>query len=525
MNMKFSLFFAVSAVAAVVFGSPAFGAMDLTFDMTKLGNSSLTTSNVFVTFAAANATMTYGSGDNEEQIVFTGGNITIDGNDYGTSRAYSLAEIQANGLVLNSSTSLIGYISYGSAVNIEKLPPGGQPSPQDSDVPRFSNFEVTYSGTGGGADLTNISQFGGSLRMEFLADSTTQSYVQNTLNTGDMFRALATASGNASSAQITNGGQFVRMIGPNTFPSSIAGQKVQNPYPKFNQYLQHLNETNKKAPAPVTIVQEITNLAPGADPGGQGAAGFQSMGTAAKVTPSTIYNLDYHFTVNVVQETPPTPNDPDNPGTYGVSFTGYVNATNPDTGDTVVYGEIPNELSIYVSGDDLTNEIFYMTNFLYQQAAVGADIDVSFTGWDDLTSDFGAGTVQGALQYKVTGDFSEGILTGMVGSIVDPGEIPALRSTVDPGETPLGELSSYQWWGFPELAYGPAQPGASFYSPWGDVISANSTALNDGITYDRLGVYGSPYDDRFSLNLIAPDSSTTEMRITLSADGNLSVVQ
>ena len=52
------------------------------------------------------------------------------------------------------------------------------------------------------------------------------------------------------------------------------------------------------------------------------------------------------------------------------------------------------------------------------------------------------------------------------------------------------------------------------------MVSANSGGIN-GSSFSRGGVYGSPYDDRFGLNLISPDASTDEMRITLLADGNL----
>jgi len=37
-------------------------------------------------------------------------------------------------------------------------------------------------------------------------------------------------------------------------------------------------------------------------------------------------------------------------------------------------------------------------------------------------------------------------------------------------------------------------------------------------------VYASPYDDRFGTNTIHPDITTTEMKITLQPDGNLSLV-
>ena len=69
-------------------------------------------------------------------------------------------------------------------------------------------------------------------------------------------------------------------------------------------------------------------------------------------------------------------------------------------------------------------------------------------------------------------------------------------------------------------SYEPAQPANPYYSAYGNVVSANSGGLN-GITFSRGGIYGSPYDDRFGLNLISPNADTDEMRITLLADGDL----
>lgn len=483
---------------------PVQAQMNLTFDMNALGNPALNTNNVFVTFAANAADMTYGSGGSAESILFTSGATTINAVQYGTSRAYSLQEIATNGLTLNSATSLIGFVSYGSATGISELGVGVQPNPQDSMVPRYSNFEVSYNGTGGGADLTNISQFGGSLRMEFINAGGTQSFVQNTLNTGDTFRALAAASNSSSSALITNSGQYVRAVGPNVFPASVAGTTVQNPYPKFNAYLQSLNTTYGTN----SVVNELTNLAPGAPAGGQGAVGSESTSVATNVNPSTTYNLDYHFDAIVTQVT--TPNGPENPnGTYRVTLNGYVNATDAsDPASTFQY----DGLSIEIAADDLSeNGTPFMTNFLYTESTVGQGIDVTFGGWDALNNDFGTGFVSAGLQLKAAGDFAQGMLTGFVGS-----------NTTTP-EGLLGSLTSYQWWQYPTLAYGPAQTENPFFSAWGDVISEYSDGLN-GVPFSRGGVYGSPYDDRFALNLIAPDATTTEMRITLLADGNLTVI-
>jgi len=486
--------------------------MNLTFDMTALGNSNLTPKNVYITFAAASAGLVYGSGLSAQYINFSNGGITIDGTSYGTSSAYSLADVAAYGLVINSATSLVGFISYGSAQGIEMLPMGSQPNFLSSITPRFSIFELSYDGTGGGADITNISQYGGSIKLAFLSGGSVQSQLENTLDTTDTFNALAGASGFSGSAStsavfLDSSGCFVRVIGTNVFPIGAE----QTPYPTFNAYLQSLYTTYGSG----SVVQELTNLAPGQNPGGAGAVGYPSTSTATQVSPnspnsnSIVYNLDYHFTAVVTQATGPGDSDPN--GTYSVQLNGYVNATlasGPGTIQSYTY----DNLSITLAADEPTQGNLYMTNFIYQAATNGAGISVTSSGWDDLNNDFGTANVDAALLQKAAGDFAEGMTCGFPGSTTD--------STSSPG-TNLGGLTSYEWWQNPLLAYGPAQTANPYYSTYGNVVSANSGGINGTTTFSRGGVYGSPYDDRFNLNLISPDADTDEMCITLLADGNL----
>ncbi len=496
-------------VISTLLASRVLASIAITFDTSNFTDAS----NLYVTFAAKSADLTYNPGGTQEQIIFNNNIITIDSVDYGTSKAYSLADIATNGLNLNTSDSLIGFISYGSKTNIEKLDPGTQPTFFDTATPRYSNFEISYSGSSGGADLTNISQFGGSLKMEFLAGATTQSYVANTLNTGDMFRALAATSGNSPTAIYTDSNKYFRAIGPNVFPASVDGKTEQNPYPSFNPYLENLYNGSSNGNDPV--LTKITNLAPDQQPGGTGAAGFDSTASAvtSRVKADTLYNLDYHFEAHIEKIEAPSESSPN--GTYQITLSGHVNATNPlsdtDPNDKHTY----NNLSIVIHADQPADALLYMTNFIYQQSMTNTDgaISTVTSGWDDLITDFGTGTTQDALQYKVAGDFSQAILAGFVGS------------TIDHEGTAIGEMSTYEFWKeLSQYAYGPAQPDEEFYSLWAQVVAENSEVFVNGETYDRLGVYGSPYDDRFDINLISPDGDTTEMRITLLPDGNLNVI-
>jgi hypothetical protein len=224
-----------------------------------------------------------------------------------------------------------------------------------------------------------------------------------------------------------------------------------------------------------------------------------------------IYNLDYHFTAVVTQATSPDSKDNNPNGTYSVELSGYVNATLAGSAPGDIQSYQYDNLSISIAADDLTDGNLFMTNFIYQAATAGAGIDVTSSGWSDLNNDFGTANVNAALLQKVAGDFAEGMTCGFPGSTTP--------STSSSG-TELGNLTSYEWWLNPLLAYEPAQPASPYYSAYGNVVSAHSGGIN-GITFSRGGVYGAPYDDRFSLNLIAPDADTDEMYITLLADGDL----
>ena len=486
--------------------------MKITFDLTALSNGELSSSNVYITFAANASDMVYGSGLTKEIINFSGGNITIDGTSYGTSKAYSLQDVAANGLVLNSATSLVGFVSYGSATGIEKLPAGTQPNFLSSATPRYSIFEVSYDGTGGGADITNISQYGGSITLAFLKSGSVQSQVGNTLDTTSMFNALAGASGfsgstSTSAVYLDSNSLFIRVIGTNVFPNG----SEQTPYPTYDAYLQSLFTSHGSG----SVVKELTNLAPGQNPGGTGSVGYQSAATATNVSPKTTYNLDYHFTAVVTRVTSPDPNNNNPNGTYSVELSGYVNATLAGSNPGNIQSYRYDNLSINIAADDLTSGDLFMTNFIYQAATAGAGINVTSSGWSDLNNDFGTANVNAAVLQKVAGDFAEGMTCGLPGSNTP--------STSSPG-TNLDNLTSYEWWLNPLLAYEPAQPANPYYSAYGNVVSANSGGIN-GITFSRGAVYGSPYDDRFGLNLISPDADTDEMYITLLADGDLKPTQ
>jgi hypothetical protein len=406
--------------------------------------------------------------------------------------------------------------------------PGIYTNPQ---TPRYSQFEFTINSangtvTGGGADLTNITQFGGSLRMDFRsAGNTTQSFVANTANTTAMFQKLSAASGANPDAIVTSNGQFVRAVGANFYPASINGVTVTtNPYGNFNNYFQSLYASS--ANGTNSVVSQLTNLAPGANPGGTGSAGFAATGSNStrEITSGVTYNLDYHFTANLTQATAPSGGGNPN-GTYSLNLTGYVNATPATGGNTTVYGTTRNgtisggstPLTISIPADNLSGN-WTLSNAMYQQNLTNSSI--LYDGWDNLISDFGSATVSAAVQQKVAGDFSQGILMGLIGSTTATNVITANGTA----SVALGDQTSYQWFtNSPAVGYINAQANNPFYSSWGEVVSANSEGNKAGTVFSAGGVYGNPYDDRFGLNTIAPDGNTVDMLITLLPDGSLAV--
>jgi hypothetical protein len=401
--------------------------LPLAIDYSQLANPALSGSNVYVTFnSIKSGTLTLDPSGAPEQIVFTTGGAgisvtggtyagqTIASGTYATTRAYSLAEINQKGLEINNVTALSGFISYGGALGIQALAVGTQPSNGDLSTSRYSQFELTYNGTpGGGFDLTNITHFGGSLGMAMMGSSGTQSYVRNTLNTGDTFRALAATPilVTSSPAVIQQSGSFVHMIGSNAYITS------QGTYPTFNPYLQSLYDASGSA--------SVASLqGPSASPPGPAYIAVGSTNVSASGT----YGLTYYMTSSLNQAAAPAPGGSFPNGTYGLTVSGSVIATRIGSG---TYSNL--QLTVGPDTSDGSANALSMTNFIYAQN--NATSVTGSSGWSDLIADFGADVVSGAVQQKALGDFSQGIMAGLVNS-----------GTTPPGASgPFGQMSSNQW--------------------------------------------------------------------------------
>ncbi|MFV0337081.1 MAG: PEP-CTERM sorting domain-containing protein [Chthoniobacterales bacterium] len=501
--------FLISFFAIVALTLSARASMDLTFDLSEflVSGQPLTANDLYITFAGATSDMVYNEGGpGEESIDFSGSQINYGGTNYTTSKSYSIADINANGLKINSATSILAYISYGSKTGFEQLS-SGNPAFLDPSLTRFSQFEFSYSagGTGGGIDMTNISQYGGSLRVETLdAGNTVQSFISNgnNLSTGEMFQRLAIASGFASNAVYTQGGKYSRIIGSNVLATN-------NPYHRFNQYIQSLGTGSPVLP------NQIYNLKPGAAPGGAGSIGITSVaspGSGKGVVGNSTYNINYSYSANITQVLAPGDNPEFPDGTYQIELTGIVSAIPAAGGATIEYtGQ-----TITIQADSPSQD--YMTNFIYLQSIASG---VNMAGWADLIADFGAANVQAAIQEKIAGDFAQAIAAGFAGS----------ATMVDKGgsSVALGSLTTAEWFDlYNQYAYSIAQPiNEEYYNPFANEIYLNSpgyntqtTGIGDG-NFDYGSVYGTPYDDRFSLNLITPNTDTTALNVVLLPDGNL----
>ena len=501
-----SVLCAVAIVPQTIFAS-----LDLTFDMTQLGNPDLDASNVWVTFAGNQAEMTYGS-----QAISFANNLS---NGFSTSLSYSLSDIAANGLTITSANSMTAYISYGSSAGFSQLASGTSPNFQSTSLTRFSQFEFSYANNSGGIDMTNISQFGGALRVQTLAGTQVQAYIANgngtTTTTAQMFQAMAAASGNSPSAVYTNNGQYTRIIGSNVFTAA-------NPYPTFNNYLSQIYDggTTGTGGAKVALTDQIANLAPGAENGGQGSIGITGTPTGPNpnhIVAGAAYNINYQMSAELVQVSGPSAEFPN--GTYSVKITGTVYATPATGGASIVYSNV----SVTIAADSASSS--NMTNFLYLQT-LNAPIQYSTAGLDQLIADFGEANVSASITQKFTGDFGQAIAAGFADSTV--------MVNVNGVPTALGTLTTYEWFNlYNQTAYSLAQPGnENNYNQFANVVYLNSPGDGTQSGEGQIGtgafnygsVYGTPYDDRFGLNLLSPDADTTGINVILQADGDLNAV-
>jgi len=477
--------------------------LNLTFDWSQLANPLYSGTNLYVTFQANSGAMTV----NSDVYTFDTGTATGPDGAKITTRSYSFSDLNSSSISISSVTSMIGYISYGSSVGFNSA----AAAPSEFTTPtRYTNFELTYNNGAGQADITQIVQFGGGLQQTLYTSAsggTPVAYTGNNFGnvqttSGDIMRQLAAAANNnyASGAVQTTGtggtGDYIRVVGPSKFPNSNSN----NPYPTFNPYLQSLSEGSGNG---TLSVARLENLQPGAAPGGAGSNGLIYTGTAGGVfTSGSTYLANYYFDSYV------QPVVGGSGTTYQVVLSGSITMAAPSGTILKTYSD----LTITLAADSGTN--LYMTNNLYAQVygVPGTDVTFTGTGWASMNTDFSSGTA--TMQPIVTGDFTQGILAGLVGN-----------TTIVSG-TAVGDMTSREWWNDSLLAY--TGTNSQFENQFGDIIFANTGGTNSSTisgSFNTAGIYGNPYDDRWGSPLINFTNDTTNtLQLSLIPDGDLAVL-
>ncbi len=436
------------------------------------------------------------------------------------SQSYAMDDVIANGgfHFTDATTGTTNfYISYGNSSFFSNST--SQPNPGgDSSVPRYSVVEMA----GGGGDLTQINQFGGSLRIDdykySVSNTTPVKSTYNTLNSAQTFAKIynnigANVSNPVVITQNVSGTQeFMRIIGPST------GSFSTN-YPTYTNYLTSLHTGN--------VVTTIANNY--GNDNGTGMNNVINNGNGTFTVGNQTWIAHYNFNATV-----------DASGNINfngtVTMTGAANATGGNIVLSGLYVTIPNDAN-------LTTALYGMTpsnSTIYGNTA-GSSITINGTPsgaatWGNLDQFTVVGPVGSvhntatetinnnmgnmAINLKVTGDFQEGLATGFVGSTGNVGNISGL------GNGTFGNLSSAQWWILAEKAYtnGVQLPGSTFFNLYGSAIFGESnTTLFDGTNTTVVpggAVYSSPYDDRFNSALLNADDKWV---VSVLQDGNLAV--
>jgi hypothetical protein len=471
--------------------------LNLTFDYSQLANPAYSGSNLYVTFQANSGSMSV-NGD-----LYTFNTGTVNGSSLLT-KSYAMSDLTSSSVSITNVTSMIGYISYGSSSGFNNATAAPDPF---STPTRYSNFELTYNNGVGQADITQIAQFGGGLQQTLYTTTggaTPVAYTGNNFGntqttSGAIMQSLAAVPGNTSNAVITTGpggtGDYVRVIGPSKF----GNPGVQNEFPTFTPYLESLSTTSNNG---TLSVAKLENLKPGAQPGGAGSNGLVYTGsaTSSPFVSGTTYLANYYFGAYV------TPVVTVSGTTYQVLLSGSMTMANSANEVLKTYTGLEVTLAAD-SGTDL-----YMTNNLYSQVLSGQGTNVSFSSaWNTFNADFNTGNA--TMQPEVVGDFTQGILAGLVGN-----------SLVVSG-TAIGDMTSAQWWDNSLLAYLNANP--EYQNQYGAIIFANTGGFNSATisgSFNSAAIYGNPYDDRWGSPLINFTTDTTNtLLISLIPDGTLAV--
>jgi hypothetical protein len=479
---------------------------------------------------------TAGVDANNTWVVFTGGawdgtlgvgGANIDIYNGTNDAAYSISQIDAaGGFNITDIAAGRAYVFYGndSLTNFENTT---AVQPAAGGDYRYSFTEWNATNGVASPDISEIDQFGGSVRLDAYAYNGTgyalSNSVYNTIdNTGDAMRALAASTNftSTSSAVITSGGNVVSFVGPTGNPTIESSAYLPNANTNFTTYLTALHAINSTAWISNNQSGQGHGLVPVTDIGG----GNYLAGNATTSNYIAVYSFNATVDAggNIIMN-------------GSVTLTGAGSMT---TGNTTVYNGL---YMVVPAGSNLTTMIYSGTvtlpgtnnspitfgNTSTSNITVNGNVTGSAT-WSSLNAYANAGyantTITAADLNQINGnkgayslvaqlafgDESEGLNTGIIGN------------------TTFASESSGQWWASPANAYSNVTIGSGNYNAFGEVNFANSanTTYNistGAVTGNVVGgaIYTGPYDDRFNSNLVSVPS-LGEADVVLLPDGNMS---
>jgi len=160
---------------------------------------------------------------------------TVNGQPVSLTTSYSFAQL-ADGISLNHLWGGVIYISLGKAMTDNRT---GQPSfinTSDSDYyKRWDKFELTFNGNSyDKANLTGINSFAIPLSLKTFGDggTTHRETLGYSVDGEEMVNLLKATATNDSAVLKDTSNNFLRVIGPTTYPSPNIG-----PYLPFDNYL------------------------------------------------------------------------------------------------------------------------------------------------------------------------------------------------------------------------------------------------------------------------------------------------
>lgn len=409
----------------------------------------------------------------------------------------SLATIGSGGLTwTGNASSVVVFVSYGTSLPASMY--GGtnafsqisynNPSDPSFPIP-YQNFEITYNGTPGDqGNITAINYYGASMNIKsYGSANATGTPLQEAgfiTSTANVASQLAAISGNNPSVAMTNSsGNVVRYVGP-TQPGYNPPGHIYGSYPSFDGYLSAMQTSSNK-----TLVKS------GAAFNSQVATGGTNTYTNAQVN----YNL-----TNVVQQVSTVSGGVTNTsyalqalGDIEVVYTSYTNGVFAGT-TTNTYNNIQLTVDPNGVGGSQTNNPYadVASSFIYSGDAGAGTNYVSVHGgdWDTFVTDMnpyvngaGASNIVGqTISSQIMGDVATGFTMGLVGSTATNSQF---------GNTPLGELSTGEWWTMTNVkVFSDIQSSTNFYNQYANIIYQASSNT----------VYGTVYSDRFGASVQNP---------------------